>query len=430
MQKLFYTIGIVFMFQLASAQQVLLDTINDSYSKDLASAYLEKSKATLKSIDTIADRKIRLAFRKIYEENSTDFLKEIKDRKFVFHKEISPMITEIISEVKAKNPTANFEDIQILLSLDESNNAYNIGENIVVINLPLVLNVADKYQLSYVICHEIAHQHMDHVFKAVKSRLVKSESKEVVDKTKQIKKTKYNQNTLATAEIKNFVYDRRKFSRINEHQADSLGFIYFKNTYPEQINKSLEALLILKEIDKESDSLVLADYQKIFQNTTVNFQDKWLQTDILSSYNYQKNNRMWDVDSLRTHPDIDVRIDFLKDNFKITDSEVKKFTDLKYSTLKSDSKYDEIMMLYFLKEYGKSLYKTMILLKNDKENVLLKMKMYDNFSKIEAYRKKYILNRCLETESPNFTTSYNTYLSFVRNLTNSQLTQILKYYEN
>ena len=87
------------------------------------------------------------------------------------------------------------------------------------------------------------------------------------------------------------------------------------------------------------------------------------------------------------------------------------------------------MTLYFLKEYGKSLYKTMILLKNDKENVLLKMKMYDNFSKIEAYRKKYILNRCLETESPNFTTSYNTYLSFVRNLTNSQLTQILKYYE-
>ena len=231
MQKLLYTIGMILIFQIASAQQIVLDTINDSYSKDLASAYLEKSKSTLKSIDTIADRKIRSAFKKVYEENSTDFLKEIKDRKFVFHKEISPLITEIVNEMKAKNPATNFDDIQILLSLDESNNAYNIGENIVVVNLPLVLNVADKYQLSYVICHEIAHQHMDHVFKAVKSRLIKSESKEVVEKTKQIKKTKYNQNTLATAEIKNFVYDRRKFSRRNEHQADSLGFIYFKSNF-------------------------------------------------------------------------------------------------------------------------------------------------------------------------------------------------------
>ncbi|WP_026977476.1 M48 family metalloprotease [Flavobacterium tegetincola] len=429
MKKVFYIIGLILIVQAAFGQHVVLDTVNDAYNNNLASAYSIKSKATLKSLDTIGDRKIRMAFKKMYEENSAEFLKEISDRKFVYHKEISPLITAIVDEIKAKNPAANFDDIQILLSLDESNNAYNMGENIVIINLPLVLNVADTYQLSYVICHEIAHQHLDHVFKALKSRLVKSESREVVEKTKQIKKIKYNQNTLATAEIKNFVYDRRKFSRINEHQADSLGFIYFKNAYPEQIIKSLEALLVLKEIDKESDSLVLEDYKKIFKNTSVKFQDNWLQTDILSSYNYQKNSKTWDVDSLRTHPDIDVRVDFLKENFKITDAEVKRFIDLKFATLKSNARYDEITMLYFLKEYGKSLYKTMILLKNDKENVLLKMKMFDNFSKIEAYRKKYILNRCLETESPNFTKSYNTYLSFVRNLTNSQLTQILKHYE-
>jgi Zn-dependent protease with chaperone function len=428
MKKAFYIIGMIFSFNSAFAQQ-LFDTINDSYSQNLAATYLEKSKSTLKSIDTISDRKIRSAFKKSYEENRKSFLKDINERKFVYHKQISPLINEIISEVKTKNLTDNFEDIQILLALDESNNAYNMGENIVVVNLPLVLNVMDRYQLSYVICHEIAHQHMNHVLKAVKSRLVKSQSKDIVEKTRQIKKTKYNQNSLATTEIKNFVYNRRKFSRINEHQADSLGFIYFKNTYPEQISKSLEALLILKKIDKESDSLVLEDYQKIFKNTTVNFEDKWLHTDVLSSYKYQKNSRIWDVDSLRTHPDIDVRIDFLKEKFNISEAEVKKCTDLKYATLKSDAKYDEIIMLYFLKEYGKSLYKTMILLKNDKENIVLKMKMYDNFSKIEAYRKKYILNRCLETESPNFTKSYNTYLSFVRNLTNNQLSQILFYYE-
>ena len=40
----------------------------------------------------------------MYEENSAEFLKEISDRKFVYHKEISPLITTIVDEIKAKNP--------------------------------------------------------------------------------------------------------------------------------------------------------------------------------------------------------------------------------------------------------------------------------------------------------------------------------------
>ena len=138
------------------------------------------SKLTAKAIDTIADRKIRVEFRKLYEENSSSFLKEITNRKFVQHKEISPLIAMLLSEISAKNPQANFKDISVLLALDESNNAYNTGENIVVLNLPLVLNISNEMQLSYILCHEIAHQHLNHVFTAVKERLIKNASQAVV----------------------------------------------------------------------------------------------------------------------------------------------------------------------------------------------------------------------------------------------------------
>jgi hypothetical protein len=71
----------------------------------------------------------------------------------------------------------------------------------------------------------------------------------------------------------------------------------------------------------------------------------------------------------------------------------------------------------------------MILLKNEKENPLLKKMMYDNLIKISEYKSKYKLNQCLETESPDFTESYNAFLGFIRNLRKTNFEQIVKNYE-
>jgi hypothetical protein len=39
------------------------------------------------------------------------------------------------------------------------------------------------------------------------------------------------------------------------------------------------------------------------------------------------------------------------------------------------------------------------------------------------------LNQCLETESPDFTESYNAFLGFIRNLRKTNFEQIVKNYE-
>ncbi|MDR6969132.1 Zn-dependent protease with chaperone function [Flavobacterium arsenatis] len=429
MKKIYFSILLSFSFQLIFSQQILLDTLDTAYKKELESFYLERSTHTLAEIDKIANRKVRSEMKAIFLEKKKDFLKDVQDGKFVYHKEFSKLIDEKFEEIKRSNPDVNFDTIKILLKLDESINAYNVGEGIVIFNLPMLINVNDEFEISYIICHEIAHQHLNHVAKSLQDNIEKSNSQEIIEKTKQIKKTKYNKATLATNEIKNFVYKNRIFSRANEHQADSLGFVYFRKTHPEYVHKSIETLKILKFIDKEKDSLAKSDYIKIFENTAINFDENWLEDNILGSYNYQKNSKIWNIDSLRTHPDIDVRVQYIKDNFKIEEKEIAQYSKLKYLDLKSDTKYDEIFMLYYLKEYGKSLYQTMILLKDDKENGILKKMMYDNLSKIETYKQQYKLNKCLQTESPKFSNSYNTFLSFIRNLRKTNFNQILSYYE-
>lgn len=429
--KFFYIIIFSCFFQFLFCQEnILLDTLSNEVLKiELEQFYLNQAKKTEILFNQISDTKVKSEMREVYGEKKSKFLQQIKSGKFVYHKEISPLMDKIFSDIKANNPNENFNDIKIILALDEEVNAYNSGEGIVVINLPLILNINDELELSFIICHEISHQMLNHVYNSIETNLKKGNSKEMIEKARELEKVKYNKRSLAKAEVKNFVYHNRRFSRDKEYQADSLGFVYFSKTNPKYLLKSVEALACLKHVDKEKDSLTKKDYHVIFDNTTIVFQDEWLETEDFSSYNYQKTIKFWDIDSLRTHPDIDKRITYLKDKFKISESQIFEYNKLNYLTLKSKSKYDEIFMLYYLKEYGKSLYKTMILLKKDKENPILKKMMYDNLIKISDYKFNYKLNKCLETESPDFTESYNVFLGFIRNLRKSNFEQIVKNYE-
>lgn len=429
MNTFFKSIIFLFFFQFSLSQKINVDTTQVTYKLELEKYYLEKSKATFELVNQIKDYKVKTEFQKILTKRNGEFVSEIKKGKFIEHPHFSPLLSSIFEEIKQANPETNFDGIKILIGLEEEINAYNFGEGIVVFNLPLLLSIDNEYELSYIVCHEISHQKLDHVYNSIKEYLEITNSKEVLDKTKEIKKTKYNRSALAQNELKNYVYKDRRFSRAKEHEADSLGFKMYSKAYPKYILQSIEALQILKNIDKEKDSLNKSDYAKIFENSKVNFDESWLSSEDLSSYNYQKKSKFWDIDSLRTHPDIDIRVSYLKEKFKITDTQIQAFNNAKYLSLKKDNKYDTIFLLYCVKEFGKSLYQTMILLKDDKANPILNKMMYDNLLKISDYKSKYKLNQCLETESPNFSNSYNTFLGFIRNLRKTQFEQILKNYE-
>lgn len=427
--KLYSSIFFVFYFLFSFGQNFKIDTTDVTYRKALEAYYTTKSKATLEWVNQITDSKIKADCKEIITERKTEFLSEIKKGKFVNHEVFSPLIATIFDEIKQANSQINFDEIKILIALDEEINAYNFGEGIVVINLPLLLAVTNEMELSYIICHEISHQKLDHVLNRIKEYVNKSNSKDLIEKTKEIKKIKYNRNAIIKNELKSFVYNSRRFSRAKEHEADSLGFILYNKAYPKYIIQSIKSLQNLKTIDKEKDSLIPQDYFKIFENSKVKFEESWLNSEDLSTYNYQKNSKFWDIDSLRTHPDIDVRVAYLKEKFNISDAQIQEFSNAKYLSLTQENKYDQIFVLYHIKEYGKSLYQTMILLKNDKENPVLQKMMYDNLLKISEYKSNYKLNQCLQTESPNFTNSYNTFLGFIRNLRKTNFEQILKNYE-
>lgn len=412
----------------ANAQSsTVLDTANTAYKKVVTDYFEGVTLKEEQEIELIKDKKVRKEVQVAYKEKQEDFRQLVKKGFFIEHTKYSPLIQSVFEKIKKGNPTVDFGNIKLLLAISAEYNAYNYGGGIVVLNLPLLLEIDNEYELAFIISHEISHQNLNHVYNSMLNKAIKSTSKELKNQTSQIENERYNKGRLAENLFKKLVYGNRFESRKCEHQADSLGFVYFRNAYPENENYALQTLKKLKEIDKpKNDSLVKKDFVKFFEVNNLKFNDEWITSD-LASYSYQKQSKLWNVDSLRTHPDCDLRVDFLKKAFQIKDSDknpVKNFQK------QIDSDYEYVFGLYHLGAYGKSLYLTLLKLKANPDDVFLRKMLYDNLLKIRDARNNLTLNKYVEVESPKFSDDYNQMLCLIRNIRKNEMNLIIDFYKS
>jgi len=414
-----------FFMEFSFAQNpIVIDTTNHLYRNSLKEFYTSQTLKSQAILEVGMPRKIRNQFQEIYIDFNKDFISLIDKGVFFESKNYSSLFETIFERLKKNNSDLANSDIKLLLAFSDESNAYNNGENIVVINLPLVRDLKNEYQLAYVISHEIAHQKLNHVHQGIVKKLNKYNSEEMIQKTKTIDKQKFNKGALASELIKNLVYGDRRESRKKEIAADSLGYLYYSKAYPEFNVQALEVLKILKNIDVPNDSLVKSDFVKIFNNQNFKFNEEWLKSDLVNNYNYQKDKKKYDIDSLRTHPDCDVRISVLTKTFNIK-SISKKIESTTYETSKKEIDKEYVFGLFVLEEYGKSLYNCMLKYKVNLADSYYKNMIYENLVKLRESRLNYTLTKYLETESPNFSEGYNQFLNFIRNLRKNELNELI-----
>lgn len=292
--------------------------------------------------------------------------------------------------------------------------------------IPLIKKIENQYQLAFILSHEIAHNLLSHSYNGMIAHAAMVHSSEIKKQTKEIQKQKYNKGQIASGLYRDIVYGKRKNNRRLEHQADSLGFVLFKNAFKGNEYQALVSLETLKDIDKETDSLSVADYTKLFTTEKIAFKNQWINNDELQAYKYDRSPKFWQVDSLKTHPDCDLRVGFVKKHFMVQPAEVELSEE--FMMLKNSSQYNHILGLYAIEEYGKSLYETLLLYKNEPENDFLKKMMYHNLIKLQEAQKSYSLNKHLDTLNPRYSNSYNTFLSFFRQLRKNELNEIINKY--
>lgn len=410
----------------AQATFVSIDTTSSGCKINLNLEYKKKFESInkMKSALNSAQKNIT---KEIYSEIQDNFLEKINSNNFICDDKINPYLQGLMGEVLAKNSIKQ-EGYKMLLSRNSEINAYNTGDGTIVINYGLFLATDNEDELVFIISHEIGHQFLNHMKNDIEAFAQLSTSEEVVRKTKEIRRLKYGKATTASDLLKNIRYQNYSERRKKEIEADSIGLVFYKKTLRNP-KAAIAVLGKLDDSDKEKDSIMPADYKRIFEKGGFVVKQKYFEEEESLFKKYDKTKRI-NIDSLKTHPDCITRVKLLKDHLD------NKFTDQysnsnSFSEIKKNSTYQNLFNLFTAEKYGLSLYEALKLYKDDSENPILKNIIYLNFAKIYASRGNYTINRYVPAhDNLHNTASLNRFVSFVNNIKMTDLEIIMNNFKS
>ncbi len=365
---------------------------------------------------------------KIYREFSKEFEKKVKDKDFVFNSVFDVQVKSLIARLRKNNPRIP-ENLKILIAKDNTPNAYCFADGTFVINMGLFNWLNNDDQLAAVISHELGHKISDHTAKTFLDMIDQDQMDKMV--VQNIKSTKENRNQRAFDILKNRVYRKGTENRKQEMQADSLGYNIFKNSEFKK-TEFINTLKRLEDFDTISPrELKVETYKKYFSLPKQEFKEKWLQKEDFSLYNYNHFKEKFNKDSLKSHPEMILRINHLKNIFPELKTEAadEKAT-ASYAALEKTARMETLPNFYHSEDYGIGIYASLQFLQDGEEETYYKAWLGKCFAKIYEARKSYNLNRYLDRVDPkNQSESYRQFLNFMWNLSLDEIKNIADYYK-
>lgn len=263
----------------------------------------------------------------IIEERRVDFLNSIKDSTYIFDKKINSYLNSILRQIYTSNPQIDKKDFYFFINKSPIPNAACYGNGIFTINLGLFNIIESDDELAFIICHEIAHYILEHNDKSLLGYVETYNSKENKKKINKAANNRYGRRQAVSALVKDLSYNFLRRSRTAETQADSLGFVLLSKT---KFSKSA-GIKALKKLDMSNEIFFATDSQirKHFDFETYPFKEAWLNKDeTLFDLKEKADDFALDKDSIKTHPDMPIRVKELEKLYS-TENAINPSFDLK-----------------------------------------------------------------------------------------------------
>lgn len=428
MKKLISLLLIHFVITAFGQMYKPLDTADYAQRKEFLRNFTANNESLSKKSRSDYPGKTGNELSKIYKEFDKEFEKKVKEKDFAFNSVFDAKVKNLIERLR-KNNSQIPQNLKILIAKDNTPNAYCFADGTFVINMGLFNWLNNDDQLAAVISHELGHKISEHTLKTFLSMIEQDKMDKMV--VQDIKSTKENRNQRAFDVMKNRIYRKGAENRKQEMQADSLGYVVFKNSDFKKA-EYVNALKRLEDFDTISPrELKVETYKKYFNLPKQEFKDKWLKKEDFSLYNYNHFKEKLNKDSLKSHPEMVLRINNLKKLFPELKNDVpdEKPSD-SYSTVEKIARMETLPNFYHSEDYGVGIYASLQFLQDNEEEKYYKNWLGKCFAKIYEARKNYNLNRYLDRVDPkNQSESYQQFLNFMWNLSLDEIKNIADYYQ-
>jgi Zn-dependent protease with chaperone function len=313
-----YTLFIFSLIHFAANSQLRQPVYN--FQKDdslLKKNYYEQALQNKNKLISSLGAQYKKDYQEIYEARFKEVAGLLQSSRSVTEPVAHKYLQSLLKKIIDANPELKGQEIRLVFSRDWWPNAYTMGEGTLAINAGLMIFLDNESELVFVLCHELAHNYLDHSNKSIKKNIETVNSAEFQTEIKRLSKQEYGGGKQAEEMIKKFAFGSHQHKRDNEAEADRQAFLFMKNTGYDcsGINTCLQLL------DKIDDSLFRKpiDLEQTFSFSNYPFKKKWIQKESVifgamtddGSPLTQKEK-----DSLKTHPDCAVRISLLKDSIQ------------------------------------------------------------------------------------------------------------------
>ncbi len=322
MKKLYFTLVITSLsFLCVQAQE---NTANSYIPENFEAlkTYIENTNRThINRIEGKYSSKIKKAFKNQDEK----MIEAINDSSYFFHPTIKSNLDAVLQNIYDANPEIDSRDFYFFIKNNVIPNAACYGDGRYEINLGLFTSCKTDDELAFIICHEIAHLVLEHSLKSVTKRYEDLNSKETRKKVSEIKRQRYGRTKAGRLLVDELYIDMLDHSKHSETQADSLGYVLFsKTTYQKNA-----AVTSLKRLSNEDD--IYFDYDvkldSVFNFKEYPFKSFWLEEETsLFDTDEEIDEFRLSSDTIRTHPEIQSRIDKLKKEFNIKSNDATAHT--------------------------------------------------------------------------------------------------------
>ncbi|HEX8529262.1 MAG TPA: M48 family metallopeptidase, partial [Cytophagales bacterium] len=220
-------------------------------------------------------KRYRSELEKIYKDRHEHLTGSLREEQFIFSPLYTGYFDGVLAEIRRANPQLGSQSVHLLVSRDPTPNATCLGNGIITFTIGLLRRVENDSQVAFVLCHELAHQHLGHVQQSIQQYVEKQNNANTRREIERIAASENRRVEQATGLLRSLVYEHTRYSRIYETAADSLALVYLKNTrYNPQ--EALRVLALLDTVDRSKYPGPL-DLKPVFDSPAYPFRDAWLQ---------------------------------------------------------------------------------------------------------------------------------------------------------
>lgn len=375
--SLFLAFLVLFVFTSAQAQFEENYTPMDSLSGEQY-VLITAIEADIAALKKNAPRQVRSEMKDIYDSRAESLISLIKSGHFLDDKELNAITQDIYKEITTTNPHEGYP-VRLLISRSPAVNAQCWGEGTMVINLGLLGRVTSRDELAFVMAHEMAHQLLNHANLRIRASMERLNDKNLKTAVEESGKLEV---------LRKLTYEGYRYSRQYEKQADSLAVELLKNT---KYNwKVYGGVLTMLDSSAYPEYRNKPDIKKFFNFTQYPFNNSWLSKSKSAFGKSSGDSFIFNPDSLQSHPDIPLRIQYLDSLFK---GEARATSYKLPESLQQRVDMEIPYSTFMLEDYGQAMFYTLQMLEKYPDNKFLKSLLAQLFLNLYTARKEHTFSR-------------------------------------